>query len=81
MSSVLVMATIAKMKHYNLSNFVEKGYIWIKFPHLSQSLKEVRTGTQKETEYVCMQELAYAESVEECCFLACFPWLAPPAFL
>jgi hypothetical protein len=38
--------------------------------------KEVRTGTQAGQETG-----ADAESMERCSLLACFPWLAQPAFL
>jgi hypothetical protein len=38
--------------------------------------KEVRTGTQAG-----QKAGAYAEAMEECSLLACFPWLAQPALL
>jgi hypothetical protein len=38
--------------------------------------KEVRTGTQASQEAG-----ADAEAMEGCSLLACFPWLAQPAFL
>jgi hypothetical protein len=38
--------------------------------------KEVRTGTQAHQEAG-----ADAEAMEGCSLLACFPWLAQPAFL
>jgi hypothetical protein len=38
--------------------------------------KDVRTGTQAGQEAG-----ADAEAMEECSLLACFPWLAQPAFL
>jgi hypothetical protein len=45
-------------------------------PHYCSSPKEVRTGTQAG------QEAGVdAEAMEGCSLLACFPWLAQPAFL
>jgi hypothetical protein len=53
-----------------------KGFIRLTLPHCCSSLKEVRTGTQAGQEAG-----ADAEAMEGCSLLACFPWLAQPAFL
>ena len=37
---------IAVIQHFDQSNLGRKGFIWLVVPHLSQSLKEVRAGTQ-----------------------------------
>jgi hypothetical protein len=46
------MDTTALIRHRNKSKFKEKGFIWFSPNklHQSPSLKEVRTGTQKEQE-------------------------------
>ena len=59
------------------SNFRRKGFIWLTFPDHSPNMREARTGApgrklEAETE---------AEPIEECCLLACSPWLVGPAFL
>lgn len=46
MAGVLVRITIAMMKNHDQSNMERKGFICLTFPHLSSSLKEVRTRIQ-----------------------------------
>jgi hypothetical protein len=57
---------------------VGEEFIWLTLPSCSLSLKEARTGTQTGLE---PRGGAYAETMEECCLLACSPWLVQPAFL
>jgi hypothetical protein len=52
-----------------------KGFIQLTLPHCCSSLKEIRTGTQAG-----QGAGADAEAMEGCSLLACFPWLAQPAF-
>jgi hypothetical protein len=53
-----------------------KGFIQLTLSTLLFITKEVRTGTQAGQEAG-----ADAEAMEGCSLLACFPWLAQPAFL
>ena len=41
---------IAVIQHFDQSNLGRKGFIWLVVPHLSQSLKEIRPGTQSGQE-------------------------------
>jgi hypothetical protein len=60
------------------SKIGRKGLIWLPLPHYHPSMKEVRTGIQKGRK---LEAEANSEAMEEYCLLACFPWLAQPAFL
>jgi hypothetical protein len=55
-----------------------KGFVWLPLPHHCSSSKEVRTGTQVGQE---LETGADAEAMEGYYLLACFSWLAQPAFL
>jgi hypothetical protein len=66
------------MKHYDQTQVREERVYLIYTSNHCSSLKEVRTGTQAGLE---PGRRTYIEAMEQCCFLACFPWLAQPAFL
>lgn len=46
MHTFLVRITIAMLEHHDQRDLWRKGFSWLKLPHYSSSLKEVRTGTQ-----------------------------------
>jgi hypothetical protein len=58
------------------SKLGRKRFIQLTLPHCCSSPKDVRTGTQAGQEAG-----ADAEAMAEFSLLACFPWLAQPAFL
>jgi hypothetical protein len=66
---------------YSCTNIIErrklgrKGFVQLTLPYCCSSPKDVRTGTQAGQEAG-----ADAEAMEGCFLLACFPWLAQPAF-
>jgi hypothetical protein len=55
-----------------------KGFIWLMLPYQYSSSKEVRTGNSKQGRNL---EAGAIETMKGCCLLACFSWLAQPAFL
>jgi hypothetical protein len=60
------------------SKLGRKGFIQLTFPHCCSSPKEVRIGTHIDRN---LEAGVNEEAMEECCLLACFPWLAQQAFL
>jgi hypothetical protein len=44
--SVLIMVTVAAVKHHDQSKLRRKGFIWLTLPYYCSSSKEVRTRTQ-----------------------------------
>ena len=75
---VLVGVTTAVKKPMTGSRMERKGFIWLKLPHCSSPLKEVRSENKQDRN---LEAGADAEAMEDCCLLPCFPWLAQPAFL
>jgi hypothetical protein len=69
--------SIAEVKHHDQSNLGRKGFAWLKIPHCS-SLKDVRKELKEDRN---LEVKADAEAMEGCSLLACFSWLAQPAFL
>lgn len=77
--SVLVGVTAAVMKHHDQSKLGMERFIWLRIPHYSLSLTEVRTGPQAETETESrVQEKGKGEGG---CLLPCSPLLTQSAFL
>jgi hypothetical protein len=73
---VLVSVSIPGQNITTKNQLGRKGFIQLTLPQCCSSLKEVRTGTQAGQEAG-----ADAEAMDGCSLLACFPWLAQPAFL
>ena len=71
---VCLGAYITTTKHHDLVKQVEKERAYLAYT----SLEEARAGTQAGQE---LEAGADAEAMEGCCLLACFPWLAQPAFI
>ena len=71
----LVRVTVAVLKRHEESNLERRGFIWLTLPHLCSSSKEVRQ------EFTQGRDLEAGAGVEGRCLLACFLWLAQPAFL
>jgi hypothetical protein len=76
---VLVRASVAVMKHHDPNaSLGGKGLFSLNFHitvhHQRKSGLELKQGRNLEAG-------ADTAAMEECCLLACFPWLAQPAFL
>jgi hypothetical protein len=71
LGAVLVRVSIPAQTSRPRCKLGRKGFIQLTLPHCCSSPKEVRTGIQAGQEAG-----AYAEAMEGCSLLACFPWLA-----
>ena len=75
---VSVRLTIALMNRHDQSNWEKTGFIWLRLSYPYSSLKEVMIGLKQGRN---LEAGADTLVMEGCCLLACFPWLAQPAFL
>lgn len=78
--SILVIATIAGMKHMTQNNVGKTGRQALFHLHVqiySPSQREIRTGSQGRN----LEAVAKAEAIENCCLVAYSSWLGQPGFL
>ena len=77
--NVLVGISIGVMKHLDQSNVGREGFISLILPYIIAHHQKQWGQELKHGRY--LEAGADAEAIEGCCFLACSPWLAQPAFL
>lgn len=75
LSSPLVMASIAMVKHHNQKKLGKESLFHLTLPHHCPSLKEVKEGAQGRN----LEAGTQVEAVEEWFLVACSLWLYQPA--
>jgi len=76
--SALVEVSTAMIKHHYQKQLGEEERKGFQLMGCSSSFREVRKEPKQGRD---LEAGAEAEAMEGCCLLACFPWLAQPAFL